>query len=199
MQGAIILAAVAIDASAAAGHARAPPRRGSQRLTACALAPRVVANGECGCSRWRSRRDRALRRRRAELPHRRQLLRDHPAQRGARPAGRRADAGASSPAASTCRSARCSGLAAVVFGAAQPAISDLPIAARRRGGAARRRCGRRAQRAAHRPPRHPAAHRHARIAVAVPRHRRRHHPWRRSTTPASRAASSRSGRAISGA
>ena len=90
MQGAIILAAVAVDA-----RARAPACAESRRPRPAELTwrQRWFPNGEWVLLLALRRRDRVLHGDRAELPHARQLLRDHAVQRRARAAGDRADAG----------------------------------------------------------------------------------------------------------
>ena len=114
---------------------------------------------------------------RAELRDRRQFLRDRAPERRARPAGHRPHA---SPHHRRHRP---------VGG-----IDDGTLGSSVRGGLSRlessdrRRCGdepadRLRRWGTERPPRgasrHPAAHRHARHVLAVPRHRRRHHARRR--------------------
>ena len=135
----------------------------------------MFPNGEWDPARRRCRRSRALRGRRAEL-----LRRSATSSRSLRLS---VELGllalALTPVIITggidLSVGSMMGLAAVVFGAA---CRDWRPAARR-SGAVRRSCvgarRRRAQRAADRAARHPAAHRHARIVLAVSRHRRGHH------------------------
>ena len=130
--------------------------------------------GGAGRTRFR---DRPVCRHRAELRDRRQFLRDRAPERRARPAGHRPHA---SPHHRRYRP---------VGG-----IDDGTLGRSVRGGLSRlessdrRRCGdepadRLRRRGTERHPRgasrHPAAHRHARHVLAVPRHRRRHHARRR--------------------
>ena len=142
----------------------------AHRTVARALVPqrRMGAAGRAGA------RDRGLLRHRREFLHRRQFLRGHPPERRARTAGARADAGHHHRRHRSF--GRLDDGAVRGRSSARPGATGIGPSRPRRCWRLLLGCGRRrAERAADHAAQHSAADRDARLVLAVPRHRRRHH------------------------